>query len=208
MKDDVRILLVEDEAIIAEDVKQRLLRLGYAVSGIARDAEGAYARIAEGATDIVLMDIKIAGRIDGIEAANHIGEHYGLPVIFLTAHADAEATSRLTTSQAYGYILKPFNDGEIKAALELVRQKHLRYRHFLESSRWFQTVLEHIGDAVVVLDAQLRVHFINSAAAKFYADAPHPPMGKLIAETMTVTDAVTGVDQRSVFEQALGKMSK
>jgi len=119
----VRILLVEDEAIIAQDVKQRLLGLGYLVSGIAYSAQQAYDKLAEGTTDLILMDIKLSGSVDGIDAANHIGETHALPVIFLTAHADPTAIARLVTSQPHAYILKPFSDAELSAAVEYATQQ-------------------------------------------------------------------------------------
>ncbi|HEY5996976.1 MAG TPA: response regulator, partial [Candidatus Deferrimicrobiaceae bacterium] len=118
-----RILIVEDESIIREDLRSRIERFGYEVAGTAATGEDAL-RLAEAASPgLVLMDIVLKGDMDGIETAKHLRNRFGTPVIFLTAWADADILSRAKTAMPYGYLVKPVEDRELKAALEIALYK-------------------------------------------------------------------------------------
>jgi signal transduction histidine kinase len=118
-----RILIVEDESLIAEDLRDRLVRFGYEVAGTAATGEEAI-RLAAGAPpDLVLMDIVLKGSMDGIETAAHIRGRFGTPIIFLTAWADADILARARTTMPYGYLVKPVEDRELKAAVEIAIYK-------------------------------------------------------------------------------------
>ncbi|HOX33343.1 MAG TPA: response regulator, partial [Spirochaetales bacterium] len=108
-----RILIVEDEKIIALDLQRRLERFGYSVVGMASDGMEAVALAKERAPDIILMDIMLAGGMDGIEAAGQIRDRYGVPVIFLTAYTDEKTLERAKEVEPFGYILKPFKEREL-----------------------------------------------------------------------------------------------
>ena len=114
-----RIMIVEDEAMIALDVETRLVGLGYEVSALATSGEAALERAAEDRPDLVLMDIRLAGKMDGIEAAEVIRSTLEIPVIFATAHADAERLERAKLARPYGYLLKPIQDRDLKVTLEM-----------------------------------------------------------------------------------------
>ncbi len=118
-----RILIVEDEALISEDLRTRLGRFGYEVAGTA--ATGAEAlRLAESSKpDLVLMDIVLKGPLDGIETAMRISKRFGIPIIFLTAWADTDILARAKTAMPYGYLVKPIEDRELKAAVEIAIYK-------------------------------------------------------------------------------------
>ncbi|RMD86537.1 MAG: response regulator, partial [Candidatus Dadabacteria bacterium] len=120
------ILIVEDEHIVAEDIKQTLISLGYRVVGIAASAEEALEKVAKDKPQLALMDIKIKGKIDGIETASLLYQNYGVPVVYLTAHADDETLSRAVKTSPYGYILKPFDEVELKVCLQLAFHKICR----------------------------------------------------------------------------------
>ncbi|QWR78848.1 response regulator [Candidatus Magnetomonas plexicatena] len=121
---DVNILIVEDERIIARDIEKRLKRMGYAVVGIMTTGENAVKTLSENIPDLVLMDIRLKGKIDGIEAANQIRKQYDIPIIFLTAHSDKDTLDRAKVAQPYGYLLKPFNVKDIATTIEISLYKH------------------------------------------------------------------------------------
>jgi CheY-like chemotaxis protein len=108
-----RILVVEDEAIVAMDICNRLSRMGYEVSAIASSGEEAIERAKEG-PQLILMDILLKGKMDGIEAASHIWERLNIPVIFISAHSDDKTMQRAKLAGAKGHIIKPFDDMDLK----------------------------------------------------------------------------------------------
>jgi len=119
-----RILIVEDEAITALDLKQQLISMGHDVVGMVDNAAGAVKAAAELKPCLVLMDIRLAGDIDGITAASAIRGYDNIPVVFLTAHADATTLERALKAAPFGYILKPFQHHELKGCIEVALYKH------------------------------------------------------------------------------------
>jgi DNA-binding response OmpR family regulator len=119
-----RILIVEDEAVTASDLKRQLVAENYEVAGSAATAEEAVRLVGELAPDLVLMDITLAGGLDGITAALAVRGTYEVPVVFLTAHADDATIRRATLAGPFGYVLKPFQGAELKAAIEVALHKH------------------------------------------------------------------------------------
>lgn len=116
----VHILIVEDEAILAQDIAGRLEHMGYAVKGIANTAEKALALLSEHPDiDIALLDIILKGDLDGIELARTINTVHHIPFLFLTSHADQHFVERAKSVNPYAYILKPFNDRQVSVAIEL-----------------------------------------------------------------------------------------
>lgn len=114
-----KILIVEDELIIAEDLKQILLGLGYPVGETAASAAEARTLIREDNPDLVILDITIQGPTDGIELAAMIKEEFHIPFIFLTSHSDPETLGRAKETYPYGYLVKPFQEHDIKVAVEI-----------------------------------------------------------------------------------------
>lgn len=119
----VRILIAEDESLIREDLRARLERFGYEVAGSAATGENALRIAGDTSPDLALMDIVLKGGMDGVETAGHLRKRFGIPVIFLTAWADADVLSRAKTAMPYGYLVKPVEDRELKAALEIAAYK-------------------------------------------------------------------------------------
>ncbi|WP_332912932.1 response regulator [Algoriphagus boritolerans] len=115
----LKILIVEDELVIAEDLRETLEELGYEVCGIAISSREALALIEEKSPDLALLDIQIKGGKDGIELAAEINENYHLPFLMLTSHADIQTINRAKEVNPYGYLVKPFNEKEILAGIEL-----------------------------------------------------------------------------------------
>ena len=127
------ILIVEDEAIVAADLSSKLGQLGYAISGTTDRGEEAIAFARERRPDLVLMDIRLAGIMDGVEAAEIIRREFDLPVIYLTAHSDRATLDRAKLTEPFGYILKPFDDLELETHIEMALYKH-RAEHGLRQA--------------------------------------------------------------------------
>jgi CheY-like chemotaxis protein len=118
------VFIVEDEAIVANDIKETLKSLGYSVPGIVNSGELAIEKVKETQPDLVLMDIHLAGKMDGIEAAGRINSVYDIPVIYLTAYADKDLLDRAKITEPYGYILKPYDERELHSVIEMALYKH------------------------------------------------------------------------------------
>jgi CheY-like chemotaxis protein len=119
-----RILIVEDERIVAEDLKRLLERMGYAVSGVAASGEEALRNVRASRPDLVLMDISIEGPMDGIEVARRLRAEYGVPISYLSAHADIPTIERAKDTMPFGYISKPFEAQTLQIVIELAINRH------------------------------------------------------------------------------------
>lgn len=122
--EQARILVVEDEGVVAIDIEEGLRSQGYDVVGVCQTGEDAMAQADKKRPNLVLMDIRLKGEIDGITAAQYVKENLRIPVVFLTAYADEATLSRAKIAEPYGYILKPFEEVELRAAIELALHKH------------------------------------------------------------------------------------
>lgn len=118
------ILIVEDEAVVRMDIEEKLQSMGYQVSDYASSSEEAIRKVEELRPNLVLMDIKIEGNLDGIDTADQIKNRFNIPVVFATAHADEKTIKRARATQPFGYILKPINENELHAAVEIALYKH------------------------------------------------------------------------------------
>ncbi|MBR8828963.1 MAG: response regulator [Gomphosphaeria aponina SAG 52.96 = DSM 107014] len=119
-----KILIVEDELLIAKSLARKLKKMDYTVVGIVSSGAAAIERASETQPDIILMDIVIKGEIDGITTAAKIREKYNIPVIYITAYADDETLERAEKTGSYGYILKPFKERELHAIIKIALNKH------------------------------------------------------------------------------------
>jgi CheY-like chemotaxis protein len=119
-----RILIVEDESIVVADLVSRLPHMGYEVTGSATNGEEALVLAERARPDLVLMDIRLEGSMDGIDAAREMRDRLGLPVVFLTAHAEGATLLRAKKVEPFGYVLKPFEDRELKIVIEMALYKH------------------------------------------------------------------------------------
>jgi two-component system cell cycle sensor histidine kinase/response regulator CckA len=158
------ILVVEDEAIVARDIQTTLRDLGYEVLDTAGSCEEAIHRASIRCPDLVLMDIRIQGRRDGIETAEMLRRRFKIPVVFLTAYADDTTIERAKRAQPYGYLVKPIKSNELRSVVEVSLYKHEIDTRLRERERWFSTTLRSIGDAVISTDVEARVTFMNAVA--------------------------------------------
>lgn len=119
----LRVLVVEDDAIIGMDIEHRVKKLGYEVCGVADSAAEALDIASRTRPDIALMDIRLRGDVDGIEAARMLRDTLGVPVIFITAYSDMKMRSRALDMEPLGYIVKPLREVELKNTLEAAEEK-------------------------------------------------------------------------------------
>jgi CheY-like chemotaxis protein len=119
-----KIMIVEDEWITADDIRMSLQSLGYTVSSVVSSGEEAIQKAEKDKPDLVLMDIMLKGKMDGIEAASQIRSCYNIPIIYLTAYADEKILERARITEPFGYIVKPFVNEDLKIAIEIALYKH------------------------------------------------------------------------------------
>lgn len=141
-----RILIVEDEGIVADEIKSRLLNLGYHVVGIAMTGEEAIALAFETFPDLILMDIMLKGDMDGVGAAHRIRDRMDVPIIYLTAYGDEETLHRAKISEPFGYILKPFKERELNATIEVSIYRHNMEKELFQLGLRYQIITELTTD--------------------------------------------------------------
>ena len=163
-----RILIVEDEKIIALDLQRRLERNGYTVVGSTALASEAVELAGRERPDLVLMDIYLADETDhsgrGIQAATEIKQKFGIPIVFLTAYADDDTIARAKTAEPLGYILKPFKEKDLISTIDISIYKSRMDRELLRQERLFSAILQSAGDAIIATDGADRIQFMNPAA--------------------------------------------
>ncbi len=164
MRNKVTILVVEDERIVAEDIRGSLRNIGYSVSAIVSSGEEAIAQVELIRPDIILMDVVIQGEMSGIQTAEVIRSRFDIPVVYLTAYADEETLEKAKITEPYGYILKPFNDRELYSTIEMALYKHSIEKKLKESEVWFSTTLKSIGDGLIATDKKGKIMFMNPVA--------------------------------------------
>src|ERR1051325_3053040 len=184
-----KIMVVEDEGVVAADLNQSLTALGYQVSASARSGEDAERVAGQSPPDLVLMDIRLNGGIDGIEAANRIREQYDVPVVFLTAHADEPTLQRAKATSPFGYILKPYEERVLHTTIEIALYRHKTEARIKQVEAWLAAILESIGDAVVATDRWGLISFINAAASAATGWDRTEAFGKSLGEVFPLLDA-------------------
>jgi len=148
-----QILIVEDETITANSLQHILDNLGYAVPVVVSSGEGAIQKTAEIRPDLVLMDIKLKGDMDGIDAAEQIKTHFDIPVIYLTAYADEGMLQRAKVTEPYGYILKPLQVRELRNNIEIALYKHNIRKELKEAKEKLEESNCHLEEALAKLKA-------------------------------------------------------
>jgi PAS domain S-box-containing protein len=158
-----RILIAEDERIIAEDIKRALEAFGYGVSSIAVTGDDAIREAQTERPDLALMDIMLSGPMDGIEAAKTIREQFNIPIVFLTAYADEDLLARAMITEPFGYLLKPFEDRELCSTIEIALYKKKTETALIESEEFNKSILNNSPNPVVVVNPDTSIRFVNPA---------------------------------------------
>ncbi len=163
-----RIFVVEDEVIVARDIMQQLGELGYEAIGTCTRGEEALVQVERLRPGLVLMDIQLAGAMDGIATAKLIRERFALPVVFLTAFAETETLNRAKLSEPFGYILKPFDERELRTVIEIALFKHQSDLNLRASEERFRSLIETSLDAVMLTGPDGRIIDANAAACAMF----------------------------------------
>jgi hypothetical protein len=158
-----RILIVEDEAIIAGHISTRLEKAGFTVAGIHSSSSEVLDNIPFLKPDLVLMDIRIKGPSDGIQAAAEVRDRFDIPVIFLTAHTDQETVERAKVTGAFGFLTKPINHMSLQTTIEMALTRHRSEREVRRQHAWLGSVLESMPHAVTVVDPEGKIRYLNRA---------------------------------------------
>lgn len=158
-----RILIVEDEALVARELKSRLIQMGWEVAGIAYGEE-AIELARETRPDLMLTDIHLKGGIDGIEVAAKICEEMDIPVVFLTAYSDAETVARAKAVTPFGYIIKPVENRELQITIDIALYKFRIDKELKDTQQLLQTALTCIGNALLFVDEAGNISNANKEA--------------------------------------------
>ncbi len=162
-----RIMVVEDERITAEDLRDILTDLGYSVTAVVSSGPEAIEQAARTTPDLVLMDIRIRGDMDGIETARRLRQRFQIPVIYLTAHADPQTLARARDAEPLGYIVKPFQELELEASIEMALHKARADQVSRQRHEILTSTLEALGEAVITVDAGGIITVFNPAAERW-----------------------------------------
>jgi PAS domain S-box-containing protein len=182
------VLVVEDDGIIALDIQETLTRLGYRVPVTVDCCEDALAAVDGVKPDIVLMDIQLHGALDGIATASQIRIRADIPVVYLTSHSDDATLARAKETGPYGYLVKPFNERDLRTAIEVAIRKRELERHVADRERWFSTTLESLGDAVIATDSAGHINFMNPVAEKITGFSSAEAKGRPLHEVFHLVD--------------------
>lgn len=184
------ILIAEDEGIVAHDLASQLRALGYGVSGIAESGNEALRLCEQHHPDLVLMDVRLKGAMDGIETAQLLRTRLHLPVVYLTAHADASTLERAKLTEPYGYLLKPFHERELRTVIEMAVYKHRAERNLQASELRFAETLAAITEGVIAAAGGQGVVFANPAAGRLLRRPAAELVGRPLAEVLPLRGEV------------------
>lgn len=198
-----RILIVEDESVAAWYLQEALESMGHEVVDSASSGEEALYVIAETRPDLVLMDIRLAGQIDGIAAAEQIHSRFNIPVVYLTAHADDATLTRAITTNPFGYLVKPFQEREVHTTIEIALRRHQLEKRQEDTKQWFANTLNSIGDATIATDHDGNIIFMNPAASTLTGWSESEAMGKAAATVLPLIHAQTRKEIENPLLQAM-----
>jgi PAS domain S-box-containing protein len=193
MRADARIIVVEDEQIIAQDICRTLKRLGYTVLGTAVTGEEAITQVATLRPNLVLMDIHLQGELDGTMAADYLRRHFDIPVVYLTAYSDDATLRRVRVSEPFGYLIKPFEERELLVTIETALYRYSVEQKLKRMERWLAATLTSIGDAVIATDPKGQITFMNPIAEQLTGWTQAEAVGQEITEYCVICDEATNV---------------
>ncbi|MFW5784452.1 MAG: response regulator, partial [Spirochaetota bacterium] len=182
--DTQRIVVVEDENIVALDIKLQLEHLGYVVPAVFASGERLLEGLPELEADLVLLDIVLKGELDGVETAKLVKERFDVPVILLTALDTQETLERAKFAQPFAFIVKPFDERELRNAVVISLYRHTMEQRLQRRERLFSTTLESIRDGVLVTDEAYRIDFSNSVAESILGKEREDIVGNALSDIL------------------------
>jgi len=187
-----RILIVEDERITAEDLRDILTDLGYSVTASVSSGPEAIERAEETSPDLALMDIRIKGDMDGTETARILRERFNIPVVYLTAHADSATLSRAKLAAPLGYITKPFQEAELHASIEIALHKHREDLKARKQEEVLASTLRAMADGVIAVDRNKVVTLFNPSAEAWTGWKSADAVGQTLHQVFPLADGASG----------------
>ncbi len=172
------IMVVDDEATITTQLEERLTSMGYKVVASASSGQEAVQKAKENNPDVILMDIVMPGKIDGIKAADLIKKELDIPVVFLTAYGDEKFIQRAKKVEPFGYIIKPYNENELKAAVEIAIFNKKIYKELKNSEKEWQKLTENIREGIILTDKKMKIVFWNKGAENIFGYDQNEAKGK------------------------------
>jgi len=201
-----QILVVEDEAIVGIDIQKTLENLGYDVPSVVPTGEAAIQKAKEDKPDLVLMDIVLKGKMDGIKAAEQIRTKFNIPVVYLTAYADDKTLKRAKITGPFGYIIKPFEDRDLKTIIEIALYKAKIENELKASKASFHNIVEKSADGIVVVDKDGIVQFVNHAAETLFGRKAKELLGELFGFPVMGDEVIELDVVRHGKEQGIAEM--
>ncbi|TGJ98420.1 response regulator [Leptospira langatensis] len=184
---NTRILIVEDEGLVAQDLKQRLIRMGYPEPSIASTGEVAVKQAVSLQPDLILMDIILEnGYLDGVDAARRIRKFLDVPIIYLTASSDAQTIQRAKLTEPNAYILKPFQTRELQIIIELILYKYQIDHELMEEDRIISDELRNLEEGIIASNSLGNISFMNPAAERMTGWMEEDALGKPLEEVLKV----------------------
>jgi PAS domain S-box-containing protein len=184
-----KIMVVEDEGIVALSIQKQLENLGYTVPVLLATGEEAIAQVCQVQPNLVLMDIKLAGELDGIQTASQILTQLDIPIVYLTANSDPITLQRAISTEPFGYLLKPFEERELHTSIAMALYKHQLDSRLKKREQWLSTVLKSIGDAVITTDDRGGVTFMNPVAQALSGWSQAAALGQDLTKILNVMSA-------------------
>jgi len=183
-----RIMIVEDEELVAQDIQQLLESRGYAITSHVRTGEDAVTKVARDVPDIILMDIKLAGDMDGIEAADIIGKRFFTSVIFLTAYVDDDTLNRAKITDPFGYVSKPFTDRDLISAVEIARHRITTQTEARRQQARMQSIFDHSREGMATLDRRDRIVAVNRSFETMFGYREDELRGRNVTECLVADE--------------------
>lgn len=177
-----KILIVEDEPIVALELQDRLEKLGYNIIDTVPTGEQAIKTTKEKNPDLILMDIHLKGKIDGIKTAQHIKQTQNIPIIYLTAYADDETLNRARITTPYAYIVKPFEERELQSNIEIALYKHQTEQKLQHTKNHLQNIVEHISEIIFTINQEHKITTWNNSAEQLTGYPKKEVLGKTITD--------------------------
>ncbi len=178
------ILIVEDEALVAKDMQNRLISQGYSIAGWAISGEDAIAEAEASSPDLVLMDIHLKGSVDGIEAADQIREKNDIPVVFVTALADDDTLDRAKVADPFGFILKPFSERDLHSTIEIALYKHELDRSLRDQQEFLSAVFEGVPCSIIIVGEDHRIRMVNRGFVEAFGVTEAESLGACIGDVL------------------------
>lgn len=191
-----RIIIADDERIVAADLRKRMIALGNSVVAVVGTGEDAVRATLDLRPDLVLMDVQMDGAFDGITAAQKIKAQMDVPIVFVTSFSDKETLRRAKETGPFGYVLKPFDERELAATVEMALFRHTMDQKLRRSEELYRTLIENTGEGIVFADLEERFTFANPSAELIFGVPPGGLVGRCIGE-FTAPDGFAAIQAQT-----------